>query len=79
MLTETLLPLLASSGVTGALAWLFYRLHRSALDAERGRADDWRTAAAEWKALALARDAQFTRVLSAVETTTATDPVKDGA
>jgi hypothetical protein len=74
-----LLPLFAQTGLTGALAWLFYRLHRSAMEAERRRADDWRLAAKEWKALALARDAQFTHVLSAVETTATADPVKDGA
>lgn len=42
---QSLATWLLSSGGFGALLWLGYRLHSDAVRAERGRADDWRTAA----------------------------------
>jgi len=36
-----------AAGVVGSLTWLAYRLHADAVNAERRRADDWRTA---WQA-----------------------------
>lgn len=61
---ETLAPWLAQSGVTGVIAWVFYRLHLAAVSAERRRADDWRAA---WEAAdkrANLREEQISKLLS---------------
>lgn len=38
---EMLAPLLTTGGIVGVVSTVFYRLHRSAVQAERRRADDW--------------------------------------
>lgn len=41
---DTLVPLFTTGGIVGVVATVFYRLHKSAIGAERRRADDWREA-----------------------------------
>ena len=54
MVGEWLVQLVAGGGALGVVAWLVGLMHRTAVAAERRRADDWRTAATEWKAAARA-------------------------
>lgn len=44
------------SSLIVSLSWIVYKLHRDAVEAERGRADDWRAAAMGYKATAEAAD-----------------------
>ena len=79
MTLTQLLPLFAQTGLTGVLAWVLYRLHRSAVEAHKARADDWKAAAVAAQARADMRDQQLAHILSAVKTATAAgEPVKDG-
>ena len=79
-MTELLPWLAAGLGVGGGggvilgLARLAYRLHVDAVTAERGRADDWRTAASEWRAVALERDRQVNHIVTGVSQTTGQAP-----
>lgn len=56
---ETLAPFLAQGGITGVLAFIYYRLHRDAVDAERRRADDARARAVAAEARADLREQQI--------------------
>ena len=60
---ETLAPFLAQGGLSGILAFLGYRLHRDAVDAERRRADDARARAEAAEKLADLREQQLSIVL----------------
>ena len=57
-------------GLVLGLARIAYRMHKDAVDAERGRADDWRTASSEWRAVALERDRQVNHIVTGVSQTT---------
>lgn len=41
----TLAPFLGTGGIAGLALWIMYRLHRDAIQSERGRADDARARA----------------------------------
>ena len=56
---ETLAPFLTQGGITGVLAFIGYRLHRDAVDAERRRADDARERAKAAEARADLREQQI--------------------
>lgn len=60
---ETLAPFLAQGGLSGVLAFLGYRLHRDAVDAERRRADDARARAEAAEKRADLREQQLSIVL----------------
>lgn len=60
---ETLAPFLAQGGLSGILAFLGYRLHRDAVDAERRRADDARARAEAAERRADLREQQLGIVL----------------
>ena len=57
-------------GLILGLARIAYRMHKDAVDAEHGRADDWRTAASEWRAVALERGQQVNHIVTGVSQTT---------
>ena len=56
---QDLAPFLTQGGITGVLAFIGYRLHRDAVDAERRRADDARDAAKAAEARADLREQQI--------------------
>lgn len=62
---SSLTPWLAQGGVTGILAWVGYRLHVDAINAERRRADDWRAVAEMNGKRADLREQQMSTLLSA--------------
>ena len=61
---QAIAPWLAGGGLTTA-AWIVYKLHKDAVDAERRRADDWKTAAEAAQARADVRDSQIATLLTA--------------
>jgi hypothetical protein len=60
---ETLTPFLAQGGLSVVLAFVGYRLHRDAVDAERRRADDARARAEAAEKRADLREQQLGIVL----------------
>jgi hypothetical protein len=60
---ETLAPFLAQGGISGILAFVGYRLHRDAVDAERRRADDARERAEAAEKRADLREQQLSILL----------------
>ena len=60
---ETLAPFLTQGGITGVLAFIGYRLHRDAVDAERRRADDARARAEAAEKRADLREEQLSILL----------------
>jgi hypothetical protein len=56
---DALVPWLAQGGVTGAIAYIGYRLHKDAVHAHEQRADDWRKAAEAAQARADLKDTQM--------------------
>lgn len=63
---ETVAQTVGTGGGAGVLAWIFYRLHRSAIQAEKRRADDWREACVAERARADLKDQQIGILLGRV-------------
>ena len=62
-----LLPIFGSAGALGVFAWVLVAFHRSAVNAHKQRADDWKTTAVEANKRAAEREAQLNLILSAVK------------
>lgn len=63
---DTVAPWLAQGGISGILAWVGYRLHKDAVQAERGRADDARARAEAAEKRADLREEQISILLGRV-------------
>lgn len=61
---EAVAPWVAQGGALGVVSWVFYQLHRSAIEAEQRRADDWRTAWQAERDRANVRDEQIGILIS---------------
>lgn len=66
MWQEEIVPWLLGGGGITSLSWIFYRLHRDAVAAERERADDWRAAAIAAEKRADVRDQQIATLLGRI-------------
>lgn len=56
-----------AAGIVVALAYFAYRMHKDAVDAQKERADDWKTAAQAAQARADLKDQQMGILLSPVK------------